>query len=75
MSEKILVVDDEESIRISLAGILEDEDFSISFADNGIAALNMARKNMPDLVLLDIGMKELNGLEVADRVTRDPPSP
>jgi two-component system nitrogen regulation response regulator NtrX len=63
MSEKILVVDDEESIRISLAGILEDEDFSISFADNGITALDMVRKSMPDLVLLDIWMPQMDGLE------------
>ncbi len=68
MSEKILVVDDEESIRISLAGILEDEDFSISFADNGITALDIVRKSMPDLVLLDIWMPQMDGLETLGKL-------
>jgi two-component system nitrogen regulation response regulator NtrX len=68
MSEKILVVDDEESIRISLAGILEDEDFSISFAENGVMALDMVRKSMPDLVLLDIWMPQMDGLETLGKL-------
>ncbi len=74
MSEKILVVDDEESIRTSLAGILEDEDFSISFADDGVAALDIARKNMPDLVLLDIWMPRMDGLETLQRLKEMNPS-
>jgi two-component system nitrogen regulation response regulator NtrX len=68
MSEKILVVDDEESIRTSLAGILEDEDFSISFAHDGIMALDMVRKNMPDLVLLDIWMPHMDGIETLQKI-------
>jgi len=74
MSEKILVVDDEESIRTSLAGILEDEDFSISFAHDGIMALDMVRKNMPDLVLLDIWMPRMDGIETLQKIKEFNPS-
>ncbi len=74
MSEKILVVDDEESIRTSLAGILEDEDFSISFATDGVMALDMVRKNTPDLVLLDIWMPRMDGLETLQRLKELNPS-
>jgi two-component system nitrogen regulation response regulator NtrX len=74
MSEKILVVDDEESIRTSLAGILEDEDFSISFAGDGVVALDMARKNTPDLVLLDIWMPRMDGLETLQKLKDMNPS-
>lgn len=74
MSEKILVVDDEESIRTSLAGILEDEDFAITFADDGVVALDMARKNTPDLVLLDIWMPRMDGLETLKRLKEMNPS-
>ena len=74
MSEKILVVDDEESIRTSLAGILEDEDFSISIADDGVAALALVEKSMPDLVLLDIWMPRMDGLETLQRLKEINPS-
>jgi two-component system nitrogen regulation response regulator NtrX len=74
MNEKILVVDDEESIRTSLAGILEDENFVISFANDGIAALDMVRKQMPDLVLLDIWMPRMDGLETLQKLKELNPS-
>jgi two-component system nitrogen regulation response regulator NtrX len=74
MNEKILVVDDEESIRTSLAGILEDENFIISFANDGIAALDIVRKQMPDLVLLDIWMPRMDGLETLQKLKELNPS-
>jgi two-component system nitrogen regulation response regulator NtrX len=63
MNEKILVVDDEDSIRTSLAGILEDEGFRVMFANDGITALDAVRKELPDLVLLDIWMPRMDGIE------------
>src|SRR5512138_3382475 len=63
MDEKILVVDDEDSIRTSLAGILEDEGFRVMFANDGVTALDVVRKELPDLVLLDIWMPRMDGLE------------
>lgn len=63
MNETILVVDDEQNIRTALAGILEDEGYRPVFAQDGLEALDMAKKENPDLVLLDIWMPKLDGLE------------
>ncbi|MRR35194.1 sigma-54-dependent Fis family transcriptional regulator [bacterium] len=63
MNETILVVDDEQNIRTALAGILEDEGYRPVFARDGLEALDIAKKENPDLVLLDIWMPRLDGLE------------
>jgi len=63
--ERILIVDDEESIRRSLEGILCDEGFETRLAEGGDAALAaLAREEPPDLVLLDIAMPGRDGLAV-----------
>ncbi|AJE02569.1 sigma-54-dependent transcriptional regulator [Geobacter pickeringii] len=62
MNETILVVDDEQDIRTALAGILEDEGYRTAFAKDGIEAVEKAKKERPDLVLLDIWMPRLDGL-------------
>ena len=63
--DRILIVDDEESIRRSLEGILCDEGFETRLADGGDAALAaLAREEPPDLVLLDIAMPGRDGLAV-----------
>jgi two-component system nitrogen regulation response regulator NtrX len=61
---KILVVDDESSIRKSLSAILEDEGFDVFVACDGAQALTLMAKEMPDAVLLDIWMPGMDGLEV-----------
>ena len=68
MSKSILVVDDEKDIRISLTGILEDEGYQVLTADNGIEALECARLELPDLVLLDIWMPGMDGLETLEKL-------
>jgi len=68
MSATILVVDDEESIRASLAGILEDEGFKTLLAVDGVDALAIAKQEAPDLVLLDIWMPRLDGLETLQQI-------
>jgi two-component system nitrogen regulation response regulator NtrX len=63
--ERILIVDDEESIRRSLEGILGDEGYATRIAADGHAALAlMARELPPDLVLLDIAMPGRDGIAV-----------
>lgn len=59
----ILVVDDEQSIRESLEGILQDEGFRCLFAENGERALTMVKEENVDLVMLDIWMPGMDGLE------------
>src|SRR6185503_15708817 len=61
---KILVVDDESSIRKSLSAILEDEGFDVFLASDGSQALSLMASELPDAVLLDIWMPGQDGLEV-----------
>ena len=64
----ILIVDDEESIRQSLQGILKDEGFKTTFAGNGEQCLQMINIEDPDLILLDIWMPGIDGLETLKRI-------
>ena len=66
--QSILVVDDEHSIRDSLTGILQDEGFAVMTAADGETALLMLREERPDLVLLDIWMPGMDGLETLARI-------
>ncbi len=68
MSKTILIVDDEKDIRISLAGILEDEGYHIVSVAGGEEALEAARNDLPDLVLLDIWMPGMDGLAVLEKL-------
>lgn len=68
MVKTILVVDDEKDIRTALAGILEDEGYQIITAACGTEALEAARQELPDLVLLDIWMPGMDGLEALERL-------
>ncbi|WP_020676672.1 sigma-54-dependent transcriptional regulator [Geopsychrobacter electrodiphilus] len=66
--ETILIVDDEESIRLSLEGILQDEGYRTLFAGNGEDAIRMAQEEDPDLILLDIWMPGIDGIEALSRI-------
>ncbi|MFZ3014973.1 MAG: sigma-54 dependent transcriptional regulator [Nitrospira sp.] len=68
MSASILVVDDEEAIRTSLRSILEDEGYEVSVAANGVEALKIYGTDPPDLMILDIWMPAMDGLETLRRV-------
>ena len=68
MSASILVVDDEDAIRTSLRSILEDEGYDVSVAANGVEALKTYGTDPPDLMILDIWMPEMDGLETLRRV-------
>ena len=63
MARTILIVDDEESILQSLDGILTDEGFEVIRAESGLAALEKIEEVLPDLVLLDIWMPDMDGIE------------
>jgi len=64
----VLVVDDESSIRETLRGILEDEGYKVSLAGNGEACLEMLAKNRFDVVLLDIWLEGMDGLETLEKI-------
>ncbi len=68
----ILIVEDEANI-VSLISIrLERLGHSINSADNGIAAIELAHKLKPDLILLDVMLPLLNGFQVLQRLKADP---
>ena len=64
MSIKILVVDDEPIIRDSLCDVLEPEGYQVDCAENGEVAIEMLKQSDYDLMLLDIRMPGLSGIEV-----------
>ncbi len=61
--KKILLIDDEEDIRELLTYNLEKEGYSVTTADNGTQGIELARKIIPDLILLDVMMPEKDGIE------------
>jgi CheY-like chemotaxis protein len=69
---KILVVDDEEHIVMILKDSLEFSGFQVATALDGLEALERVASDMPDLVVLDIGMPKLDGWEVCRRLKGDP---
>ena len=63
----ILIVDDEEQIRSTLQEILEYEDYKIDTAPNGVEALQKIESETYDVVLCDIKMPKMNGIEVLEK--------
>lgn len=68
MKAHILIVDDDPRITDLLRRVLAYEGYSVSIAATGQEALNRALERPPDLIILDIMLPELNGLEVAQRM-------
>ena len=68
----ILVVDDEPSIVDLVRFTLEDADLRVVEASDGAEALVLARRIKPDLILLDVQMPQLDGLEVCRQLRREP---
>jgi two-component system nitrogen regulation response regulator NtrX len=64
----ILIVDDESSIRQSLKGVLEDEGYRASVAESGEACLEVLRKRTFDVVLLDVWLTGMDGLEALTKI-------
>ena len=65
---RLLIVDDEEGIRFSLRGILEDEGYAVSEAESAEAGLTFLEKESADLVFLDIWLPGMDGLTMLDRL-------
>ncbi|MFZ7125058.1 MAG: sigma 54-interacting transcriptional regulator [Desulfobacterales bacterium] len=70
---RILAIDDEPVIRENIATYLEDSGFTVLQAANGLKGLEIARVSQPDVILLDLRMPEMDGLEFLDRVARECP--
>ncbi len=68
----ILLVDDEPTIRYLLRASLEGRGYHLIEAADGLSALQAAQRDRPDLILLDIALPGLSGLEVCRRLKEDP---
>ena len=71
MTHKILIVDDEPNIVMSLEFLLKKEGFVIETAGDGDAALEEVRSFLPDLILLDVMMPKKSGFEVCEVLRSD----
>lgn len=68
---KILVVEDELDVRENLQEILELEDFTVVVAANGKIGCNLAQQHIPDIIICDIMMPELDGYSVIKTIRAD----
>ena len=68
IESKLLVVDDDPLLTDSLAFLLRQEGYDVAVAESAAAALDLARHAPPDLVILDVGLPDLNGVEACRRL-------
>ncbi len=72
MAKKILIVDDDEMVRIALSELLKPEGYDVETANNAIEALNKIEAAHYDLLLLDIIMPEMDGLTLCKKIREKP---
>jgi two-component system chemotaxis response regulator CheY len=68
LSNTILIIDDSETIRQRVAGALEQAGFAVAMARDGIEGLEQIEKQKPSMVILDVNMPRLNGLDMLERI-------
>src|SRR5579862_6176342 len=74
-AEKVMIVDDERLVRWSLRQKCEEWGYSVIEADAGEAALRLAPRESPDIVLLDVRLPDLTGIEVLDQLKKNGDAP
>src|ERR1043165_4653539 len=72
MGSMVLIVDDEYIGRETLQSVLEGEGYELEMAENGLQAIEKAKKLLPDVILLDVMMPGMTGFEVCQRIRSDP---
>ena len=72
MNNSILVIDDEQDIRVLVKYNLEKEGFVVSEVDNGADGIIMAKATIPDLILLDVMMPGMDGIETCEKLKEIP---
>lgn len=75
MSPRILLVDDEVSIQRALAPLLRSKGYEVDIAGGGHEALRSMRTNPPDVIVLDLGLPDLEGIEVCRRMRAESDAP
>lgn len=72
MRKSILIIEDEQDMRESIATALKRADFHVITAENGQEGLSLAKEHEPDLILLDLLMPIMDGQEVLAKLRQDP---
>jgi DNA-binding response OmpR family regulator len=72
MGKRVLIVEDEPNIVISLEFLMQREGYDVTVAGDGEAALDRVAKETPDLVVLDVMLPKVNGFEVCRRIRAEP---
>ena len=75
MGARILLIDDEPDITDTLRAYLEQAGYGVMTVHDGASALSAFRRDKPDLVVLDLGLPEVDGLDVARAIRRDSNAP
>ena len=65
MANKILIVDDDPGIRLLLSKFLQKEGFNVIVAEDGLIGVEQAKKQQPDIILMDVVMPHMDGLTAA----------
>ena len=70
--KKLLIVDDEDGVRALVRMTLDSGVYEIFEASEGFEALDLAREHRPDLVLLDVMLQDVSGMDVCRKIKDDP---
>ncbi len=70
--KKILVIEDQESLRQNISDLLTLEDFKVLVAENGLVGVEAAESEIPDLIICDVMMPELDGYGVLEKMRQNP---
>jgi DNA-binding response OmpR family regulator len=70
--KKILFIEDEMALHKSLGGLLSEKGYQVISAFDGESGLNLAKKENPDLILLDLILPKMSGFDVLEKLKGDP---
>ncbi len=68
MTQKILIIDDEPDIRVLIEYTLKKEGFNVDTAENGLKGIEKAKDFLPDLIILDVMMDGMDGMETCEKL-------
>jgi len=71
MNRKILIVDDEKTFRESLQEILQNNGYQVALAADCLTALDLIQQDVPDLLIVDVLIPRMHGLELCARLKKD----
>jgi CheY-like chemotaxis protein len=71
---KVLIIEDDPQLRMTLTAYLEDSGYDVREAENGMAGMLLFEKDRPDIVLTDLRMPELDGFGVIEGVMKEDPA-